>query len=164
MNTTLQERSLRPGLTDQQEGEVVHRKLENFASEYYTLLQQQLHQQRMFYQERLEQMKQQHQQKQKSQQQSTSDLIWALKQERNQLEQRFMTLKTKYQKVTKDVEFLSHMNEGLEKNKPAMEREIHMIEKERVEAREMVMKYLPALEKRVQKLMHQLEFGITDAK
>jgi len=45
------ERSLTPGLSDVQEGEVVHRKLEGAAERYNSLLKSQLEQQRAFYEE-----------------------------------------------------------------------------------------------------------------
>merc|ERR1712232_1114659 len=75
----------------------------------------------------------------------------------NQLEQRFITMKAKYKKVSQDVEFLRHMNEGLETNKPALEREIQMVQRERQDAKDLVLKYLPALEEKVKMLMLQLE-------
>lgn len=158
-NTTREDRPLNPELSDRQEGEVVHRKLEGYASEYHTLLKEQLDQQRIFYQEKLEEIRNEILKKKTGAVETPADLILALKQERNQLEQRFMTLKTKCQKVRKDVEFLSHMNEGLETNKPALERQIKIVKREKEDAKEMIMKYLPALEEKVKLLMLQLEMG-----
>jgi len=168
-NNTRGDRSLTPSyVPDAREGEVMHRKLESFASEYYTLLKDQLDQQRQFYEERLKEIKRRAMKKHLSENEprymgeTTSDLIWALKQERNQLEQRFMSMKTKYKKVSQDVEFLMHMNEGLEENKPAMKREIQMVQRERQDAKDMVLKYLPALEAKVKMLMIQLETRMSD--
>uniref|UniRef100_A0A7S1YS01 RING-type domain-containing protein n=1 Tax=Ditylum brightwellii TaxID=49249 RepID=A0A7S1YS01_9STRA len=60
-NTTRNERSHTPGyLTDVQEGEVVHRKLEGLASQYYTLLKSQMEQQRIHYLGKLEEIRRHH--------------------------------------------------------------------------------------------------------
>lgn len=156
-NTTSQERSLTPGLSDSQEGEVVHRKLEGFASQYYTLLKSQLEQQRAFYEGRLEEIRREFAMKKIHATNEQADLIGALKQERKQLAQRLVTLNRKKDKVSDDVAFLKSMNESLEANKAPLERKIQQVQRDQVESREMIQKYLPALEEKVTTLMLQLE-------
>jgi BRCA1-associated protein len=155
-NTTSQERSLNPGLSDAQEEQVVHRKLEGFASQYYTLLKSQLEQQRSFYEGRLEEIRREYAFKQK-QTTPTQDLISALRQERKQLTQRSQLMQRRHEKVSEDVSFLKSMNESLEANKALFQRKIGDAQRQRMDAREMVEKYWPALEEKVTSLMLQLE-------
>jgi BRCA1-associated protein len=156
-NTTSQERSLNPGLSDAQEGEVVHRKLEGFASQYYTLLKSQLEQQRIFYEGRLQEIRREFAIKQTTANNDKADLNVVLRQERKQLAHRLVSLKRRHEKVTDDVTFLKSMNESLEANKAPLERKIKQAQQERSESREMIQKYLPALEEKVTLLMLQLE-------
>jgi BRCA1-associated protein len=156
-NTTSQERSLSPGLSDAQEGEVVHRKLEGFASQYYTLLKSQLEQQRIFYEGRLQEIRREFAIKQTTANDDKADLITVLRQERKQLTNRLVSLKRRHEKVTDDVAFLKSMNESLEANKAPLGRKIRQAQRERIESREMIQKYLPALEEKVTMLMLQLE-------
>ena len=123
-NSTSHERTLSPGLSDAQEGEVVHRKLEGFASQYYTLLKSQLEQQRIYYESRLEEIRREYGRPRKKSESPSAELISALKQERNQLMQRSMTLQQRYEKVSDEVAFLRDMNESLEANKAPMKRQI----------------------------------------
>lgn len=158
-NTTSQERSLSPGLSDAQEEQVVHRKLEGFASQYYTLLKSQLEQQRIYYESRLEEIRREygragHKKKSGS---ASADLISVLKQERNQLAQRNMSLRQRYEKVSEDVAFLRNMNESLEANKAPMKRQITDAQRQRAEARDIIQTCLPPLEEKVTMLMLQLE-------
>ena len=157
-NSTSHERSQRPGLSEEQEGEVVHRKLEGFASQYYTLLKSQLEQQRIYYEGRLEEMRRQYKYQNRPKKRSaSSELIAALKQERNQLSQRLHTLRERYQKTSEDVAFLKNMNESLEANKVPMKRQVAEAQRQRTEARDMVRSCLPPLEEKVTMLMLQLE-------
>jgi BRCA1-associated protein len=155
-NTTSQERSLNPGLSEAQEGEVVHRKLEGFASQYYTLLKSQLEQQRIFYEGRLEEIRRDHYSHGKARL-GSQDLITALKQERHQLSQRKGTLQAKCGKVNKDVAFLKSMNESLEANKAPLNIQIVQAQKEQMEARRVFEECLPPLQEKVSSLMFQLE-------
>ena len=156
-NTTSQERSLNPGLSDAQEGEVVHRKLEGFASQYYTLLKSQLEQQRIFYEGRLQEIRREFSIKQTTATKDKSDLVAVLRQERKQLAHRLVCLKKKKDKVMEDTRFLKSMNESLEANKAPLERKIKQAQRERIESQRMIQKYLPALEEKVTFLMLQLE-------
>jgi BRCA1-associated protein len=160
-NTTSQERSLTPGLSDAQEGEVVHRKLEGFASQYYTLLKSQLEQQRIFYEGRLQEIRREFAIKQTNANNDKADLIAVLRQERKQLTNRLVSLKRRKEKVTDDVAFLKSMNESLEANKAPLELKIKQAQRESIESREMIQKYLPALEEKVTTLMLQLEESMT---
>ena len=160
-NNTSQERSLRPGLSDAQEGEVVHRKLEGFASQYYTLLKSQLEQQRIFYEGRLQEIRREFAVKQNDVSKNKADLLAALKQERKQLTQRGVTLKRRHTKVTENVAFLRNMNESLESNKAPLQRKIEQAQLGRLESQQMIQKYLPALEEKVTSLMLQLEESAT---
>jgi BRCA1-associated protein len=158
-HNTSQERSLSPGLSDAQEEQVVHRKLEGFASQYYTLLKSQLEQQRIYYESRLEEIRREcgrgrHGKKSGS---ASADLISVLKQERNQLAQRCMTLRQRYEKISDDVTFLRNMNESLEANKAPLKRQITDAQRQRAEARDMIQQCLPPMEEKVTMLMLQLE-------
>lgn len=154
-NTTSQERSQNPGLTDAQEGEMVHRKLEGFANQYYTLLKSQLEQQRIYYQGRLQEIRREGETAKPRKR--TSDLIAALKQERNQLSQRLETLEARIRKSTDNVSFLVSMNESLEANKAPLQRELALAQKERQDMRKMFEECLPTLQEKVTNLMLQLE-------
>jgi hypothetical protein len=156
-NTTSQERSMTPGLSDAQEGEVVHRKLEGFASQYYTLLKSQLEQQRTFYEGRLEEIRREFAIKKANATSDKAELIVVLKQEKKQLSHRLVSVKRKKQKAAEDVTFLISMNESLEANKIPLERKIKQAQREQIDSREMFQKYLPALEEKVTTLMLQLE-------
>ena len=160
-NTTSHERALNPGLSEAQEGEVVHRKLEGFASQYYTLLKSQLEQQRTYYEGRLEEIRREHVKKDRPRKQ-TSDLIGALKHERHQLAQRLSTLKTRRDKVRADVAFLKHMNESLEENKNGFRQRLQDAQKNRIDIRRVFETLLPPLQDKVMALMLQLECDVQD--
>ncbi len=149
------ERSSIPVLSDTQEGEVVHRKLEGYASEYYTLLKSQLEQQRVYYEGVMEKIRRDH--KPKTNGTGSSELIAALKQDRNQLQQRCHVLQRKRNKVADDLKFLKNMNESLEANKEPLKRQIMSLQKQRTETAEMLQRCLPALEKKLASLMLELE-------
>jgi BRCA1-associated protein len=151
------ERSLIPELSDTQEGEVVHRKLEGYASEYYTLLKSQLEQQRVYYEDIMEQIRREH--KTESKGNGSSELIAALKQDRNQIQQRCQVLQRKRNKVVDDVAFLKNMNESLEANKEPLKRQIRLLQNQRKETANMLQRRQPELEEKVQRLMLELENG-----
>lgn len=154
-NTTSQERSLSPGLSEAQEDEVVHRKLEGFATQYYTLLKSQLEQQRIYYEGRLQEIRRGYETT--NAHRKTTDLITALKQERNQLSHRLVTLEHKSRKTKEDVAFLISMNESLEANKEPLRRQIAEAQQERLNTQHVFDESLAALEENVTKLMLQLE-------
>jgi BRCA1-associated protein len=152
-----QERSLTPGLSDAQEGEVVHRKLEGFASQYYTLLKSQLEQQRTFYEGRLQEIRREFAVKERNDERSRADFISVLRQERKQLAHRLVSIQRKKEKALDGIAFLKSMNESLESNQPALQVRIQQAQRERIESREMIQNYLPRLEEKVTTLMLQLE-------
>jgi BRCA1-associated protein len=156
-NTTSEERSLNPGLTQAQEGEIVHRKLEGFASQYYTLLKSQLEQQRIYYEGRLQEIRREYDNSQSRTKRKTADLVLALKQERHQLSHRLTSLKSRCQKVKEDVSFLRHMNESLEANKAPLKRQVAEALQDRMETRQMFQNLLSPLQEKVIRLMLQLE-------
>eukprot|EP00985_Skeletonema_marinoi_P012157 scaffold5817_cov109-Skeletonema_marinoi.AAC.4 len=125
-----------------EDDEAVHRKLEGFAGQYYTLLKSQLEQQRIYYEGRLEAMRRENEDSSKAEQ-STSDLISALKQQRHQLEQRCMTLKKKHKK----------------EDKFAFRTQIADAQAQFARANEIKKKRLAPLEKKVNLLILQLESG-----
>jgi BRCA1-associated protein len=157
-----QERSTQPGLSDQQETQVLHRKLEGFASQYYTLLKSQLEQQRSYYQAQLEEIKREFERQHPKT--STSDLLQALRQERKQLSNRHTVLQRKQAAVQKDVQFLKSMNESLEANKAQNEQRITRARQQQQETRDMLDSYLPALEAKLEKLMIELSSGVEETK
>ena len=153
-NMTSEERTLDPGLSDEQSELIVHRKLEGFASQYYTLLKSQLEQQRIYYEGRLEEIRREYTARRKRQ---TSDLLVALRQERQHMQHRLNSLKTKSRKVRDDVTFLKDMNESLEANKGPLKQQIENAQRERTETRKMFQELLPPLQEQVTRLMLQLE-------
>jgi len=161
-NTTSQERSLVPGLTDAEEEEVVHRKLEECANEYNNLLKGQLEQQRLYFQGLLLQITRDHHEiksknRQKGDTQSSSTLIAALKQDLHQLQQRYHSLEVKHKKIAENISFLKNMNESLEANKEPMQKEMKILQQARISYNEMIKKELATLEDHVAKLMLKLE-------
>ena len=159
-NTTSQERSLSPGLSEAQEGEVVHRKLEGFASQYYTLLKSQLEQQRIYYEGRLEEIRREYSAQSSDSCRAvstTADLIAALKQEHHQLSQRLGSVQAKCRKVQEDVAFIKSLNESLEANRAPLRHQVEQAQRDRVEARKMFDDCLPPLQEKVTRLMLQLE-------
>lgn len=152
------ERTQSPGLSETQEGELLHRKLEGYASQYYTLLKSQLEQQRIFYEGRLQELRQEHGIERKpGATKIENPYLAALRQEKRQLQQRLQSLQKKNCKVKEDVKFLKSMNESLEANKPQIDLRIQQAQKQRIESQEMIQKYLPALEEKVTTLIMQLE-------
>lgn len=152
-NTSSQERSPHPEMSDAQEGEMVHRKLEGFASQYYTLLKSQLEQQRIFYEGRLKEIRHEYSRKPRH----STDLVLALKQERQQLSQRLNSVQDRFHKVHDSVKFLRHMNESLEANKEPLQKQIEHAQQEQVEIRKRFETVLPPLQEKVTRLMLQLE-------
>jgi DNA-cytosine methyltransferase len=160
-NSSSNERTLTPGLTDTQEGEVLHRKLENYASQYYTLLKSQLEQQRTFYEGRLQEIRREFATKKRDEEKAKMDLVSALKQEKKQLSHRLQLLQTRRDKVLDDSKFLQNMNESLEVNLPALKARIKDAQRERIESRTMFQQTLPPLEEKLAALMLQLEESTT---
>jgi BRCA1-associated protein len=154
---TAMERSTIPTYSSSAEDdEAIHRKLESFAGQYYTLLKSQLEQQRNYYEGRLEAIRREYNTPPESKPRSTSDLISALKQERNQLEQRCATLRRKHKKVHEQAVFLKDMNDSLEKDRIVFRQQIAAAQSELLEARELTQQMLSPLEERVHSLMLQL--------
>lgn len=162
---TAMERSTIPTYSSSAEDdEAIHRKLESFAGQYYTLLKSQLEQQRNYYEGRLEAIRREYIAAPESKPRSTSDLISALKQERNQLEQRCTTLRRKHKKVREQAIFLKDMNESLEKDRIVFRQQIAAAQSELQEARELTQQMLSPLEERVHSLMLQLTGDVDSRK
>jgi BRCA1-associated protein len=143
--------------TVSEDDEAIHRKLEGFAGQYYTLLKSQLEQQRIYYEGRLEAIRRED--TSTKAEQSTSNLISALKQQRHQLEQRSMTLRKKHKKVSDDAKFLENMNETLEADKLEFRNRIAEAQAELARAKEQTKTRLAPLEEKLSALMLQLENG-----
>ncbi|GKY93503.1 hypothetical protein MPSEU_000317700 [Mayamaea pseudoterrestris] len=169
-NASTFERTQNPGLSDSQEGEVVHRKLEGYASQYYTLLKSQLEQQRLYYEGRLEEVRREYEpppaqlgrrkgESTCSTLRTTPDLIAALKQERRQLAQRLERLQERDDRLRSDVSALKSMNESISENIVQYKNELAKVQKERLEYQKSFQESFPALEQRVTQLMLQLEAG-----
>ena len=151
---TAGERSLTPGLSDTQEGEVVHRKLEGAAERYNSLLKSQLEAQRASFEERLNELKREFSAKTNSNNNNKAeDLVSVLKQERKQVAQHLSSLRRRKFKILDDVAFLTSMNESLEANKPALKHRIQQAGRERNESREFLRKRIPELEEEHDGLM-----------
>ena len=162
-NITSNERTLNPGLSDAQQGQVVHRKLEQYASQYYTLLKSQLEQQRIYYEAKLQEIKRQHDQSHNIQSKNTTaNFIAALKQDKHTLHQRCSTLRKKSSKLQKDVDFLKNMNESLPENKICMDRSIRNVKNDIEKYDNFTSTLLAPLEEKLQKLMLQLEQSAID--
>ena len=54
------------------------------------------------------------------------------------------------------------MNDGLEASKPGLEQRIEEAQRDQVSSREMINKYIPALEEKVTTLILQLEDSLED--
>ena len=121
----------------------------------------QLEQQRIFYEGQLEAIRREHERSTRNGHRSTSDLISALKQERNQLEQRCVTLRRKHKKVSDDVMFLETMNESLEADKLSFRRQIATAQADLAETRQLAQHLLTPVEERLSLLMLQLDNGIS---
>ena len=169
---TSHERTINPGFTDAQEEGFVHRKLEDYASQYSTLLKSQLEQQKFYYERRLELIRQDHKRgrveklisnrttrhnKKEARNGTTLNFIKALKQERNQLQQRFDSFRNKKNMTLEDLTFLKNMNESLEANKIESKLTILSLQKDRGVTKEIIQKNLAPLEDKVKILMLQLE-------
>jgi BRCA1-associated protein len=126
-----------------EDDEALHRKLEGFAGQYYILLKSQLEQQRIYYEGQLEAIRRQNESTTQNDRPSASDIISALKQERNHLEQRCMTLRRKHKKVAGD--------------KQLFRRQIADAQAELSEATHVTQQLLMPLEEKVSLLIHQLE-------
>ncbi len=155
-NSGQMERSIIPQLTDHEENEVVHRKLEGYASQYCSLLKSQLEQQRVYYEGVMDKIRSEYKAKDDDSD-CLSELISALKQDKNQLQQRCHVLRKKCDKVAEDVKFLRNMNESLESNKEPLKRQIMNLQRQRTETSKMLDRCLPSLEKKVASLMLELE-------
>ena len=152
-----EERSQNPGLSETQEQQVVHQKLEGMATSYYTLLKSQLEQQRVFYEGRLEEIRHEYEDRRQKALSRPAELIAALKQERQLLSQRLVILQSKRNKVKEDVAFLGSMVESLEKNKATFRQDVLEAQKERASVRTIFEECLPPLQEKVTRLMLQLE-------
>ena len=154
------ERSLTPGLSDVQEEEIVHRKLEGAAEQYNTLLKNQLEQQRTFYEERIREIEQNQDDNKKKKAATVvgqpQALISILKQNRKQLSNRLVTVQKRSKKAIDNIQFLKDMNESLDSNKPQLKHSIQQAGRERNESNDMIQKYLPSLEEQLSSLMLQL--------
>ena len=146
-----EERTQNPGLSETQEEQAVHQKLEGMASSYYTLLKSQLEQQRIYYEGRLDEIRLD------NRPQRAADHISALKQERHQLSQRLVILQSRRNKTKEDATFLNNMVDSLEKNKEALREEVAAVQKSRQATRVMFENCLPPLQEKVTRLMLQLE-------
>lgn len=160
------ERSLTPGLSDVQEGEVVHRKLEGAAERYNSLLRSQLEEQRAFYEQKLNDLKKEFSVPSNNASSSTpkkaEDLLSVLKQERKQVNHRLKSLELRKGKVQKRASELKHMNESIEKNKILLKHQIQQAGRERNETKEMFRISLPPLLSKLAGLMKQLEESMAD--
>lgn len=150
------ERPQNPQLTNEQEDEIIHRKLEGYASQYYSLLQSQLEDQRKYYQGRIEELKARAPNK-GLHPVAPQTYIAALKQERQQLSQKLLSLQKKYEKVSENLSFLQNMNESLEVNRAVLCDTLRKVQEERMDCRKYYQSTLPPLRDQVTRLMLQLE-------
>jgi len=154
------ERSWTPGLSDSQEGEVVHRKLEGAAEQYNNLLKSQLEKQRAFFEKRLNEMKREF--SVEHQRAKAQDLLSVLKQERKQVTQRLTSLQRRKAKVDETMAFLANMNESVESNKIALSRKIEKAAWEQNASKEKLEKKQQLLEAKLGKLMERLTENMED--
>lgn len=153
------ERSVIPSLTDLEEEEVVHRKLEGMASQYHNLLKTQLDQQRQYFMQEIQNIKRMHEERKSKEKPSSQALISALKSDLNQLQQRKNRLQRKYNKVMDDIIFLKNMNESIEANREPIQTEILKLQQSHKKTQEEALHRLRCLEEEVRGLMFQLEGG-----
>ena len=158
-NTHSEERTLCPGLSNAQEEEILHRKLEGYAGQYQTILKNQLGQQRQYYEDVISSIQQNHCAKEKAIKVTHSQLIGTFKQEKYQLEQRMMSLRRKIDEVSEDTKFQNDLVESLKSNKKTLQQEITGLKRTVIEARVYRLKKIPELEAKVEVLMKQLDQG-----
>lgn len=125
------------------------------------MLKSQLEQQRIFYEGQLEAIRREHEHSVINDNRKQQLLISALKQERNQLEQRCVTLRRKHKKVTDDSAFLDDMNESVEADKLSFRRQIADAQRGLAEARELTQQLLIPVEEKLSLLMQELENGLS---
>lgn len=154
------ERSLLPGLSDSQEGEVVHRKLEGAAEQYNNLLKSQLQQQRAYYEEGLNQMKREF--SAEHQKARAQDLISVLRQEKKQANQRLSSLQRRKAKIDENAAFMTNMNESIESNKLALKHQVQQVARERLESETRSQDNLQRLEAKANELMIELTESMDD--
>ncbi len=154
------ERSWTPGLSDSQEGEVVHRKLEGAAEQYNNLLKSQLEKQRAFFEKRLNEMRREF--SVEHQRAKAQDLLSVLKQERKQVTQRLTSLQRRKAKVDETMAFLANMNESVESNKVALSHKIEKAAWEQNTSKEKLEKKQQLLEVKLDKLMERLTGSMED--
>ena len=154
------ERSWTPGLSDSQEGEVVHRKLEGAAEQYNNLLKSQLEEQRAYYEQRLSEMKQEF--SAEHQRARAQDLLSVLKQDKKQVTHRLSSLQRRKAKIDETLAFLNNMNESVESNKIALKHRIQRAASEQNESKEKLEKKRQILEATLSKLMERLTESIED--
>mmetsp|Transcript_507 Transcript_507/g.1115 ORF Transcript_507/g.1115 Transcript_507/m.1115 type:complete len:635 (-) Transcript_507:1293-3197(-) len=154
------ERSWTPGLSDSQEGEVVHRKLEGAAEQYNNLLKSQLEKQRAFFEKRLSEMKREF--SAEHQRAKAQDLLSVLKQEKKQVTQRLSSLQRRKEKVGETMAFLANMNESVESNKVALSHKIEKAAWDQNESKEKRQQKQQLLEAKLSKLMERLTESMED--
>uniref|UniRef100_A0A7S1B5S1 UBP-type domain-containing protein n=1 Tax=Corethron hystrix TaxID=216773 RepID=A0A7S1B5S1_9STRA len=146
--------------------EAVHQKLEGWADHYNNILKEQMRQQRLFYEERMEVVQREYRLglrqggrgrgRGKIDATSAQELIVALKQEKNMLEQRVTTLTEKCRITNRELTALKDMNEGLETNRLPLEQALRDREKELLIIKRKNEAQIQPLEQRVQELMLRL--------
>jgi len=157
-NVQSKARTLSPGMTDAQEGEFVHRKLESFADQYQVLLKRELDRQMSYFVNIINSIKYEHEVKvNKSNAVTHTQLIGALKQERHQLQQKSFVLQRKIENVSKETEFQKDLSKSIEYNNAELKVQLKEAKRLLVETRVNRLKILPELQGRVDDLMKQLE-------
>jgi len=164
----LHERSRTPGLSDEQQEEVMHIKLERLAYRYQNMLRNFMDQQRHYYQDIIYDLKRQLDESKSvmiSKERNCSStlkknvhqILSALKQEKHQLLQRHESLKKKYVKLMEDLRFMEDFNKSLETNQESLRRQITHTQQERRDIDDVLRSRLPPLQQRLTQLMSQLE-------
>jgi len=147
-------------LSDRQENEFVHRKLEGLADKYITSLRSQLDQQRNYYEGRLEELRREHEQKCNNNKEDASTraalLLQALKQERTQLQKRRERTRDRHRKVSEELSFVKNLNESLEANKEQIKRYIQEAKRERTASKARLTQKISPMELKLQELMLEL--------
>jgi BRCA1-associated protein len=156
-NTTSNERSTHPSyISDAQEEEAIHRKLEDFAGQYSTLLKSQLERQRIYYEGRLTEMKRERSRREETED-TTKKCIAAFKQKRHQLQQRYATLQRKHETVSEKLSFLKNTNESLDQNKTLLDEKLETAKKEQAVEQSEMQQTIATLEEKVARLMQKLD-------
>ncbi|CAM9421490.1 unnamed protein product, partial [Discosporangium mesarthrocarpum] len=149
-------------LSDIQEEQLVHSKLEGLAYQYNTLLTSQLQEQHLFYQKQFDRLLEEQERRRRDHRArvvSGADLVGALRHEKRQLEQKLASASQRLEKTREETGFLWELNKSLEANRGQWSERVAKARREVADARRACEEWLPQMEEKVAGLMLKLDGG-----